>query len=130
MYMYLRGGSRHFHKGGGGRLFQKPFFFQITKDTETSFKAKIARHSKKINDEDETGNILLKYILPVYNLAQKKGGGGCTPLDSPMYLLGDGHLILRGIWKVFLRNKYSGQAMSKNKINILSRSKQNQIHHK
>jgi hypothetical protein len=44
-----------------------------------------------------------------------------------MYLLGDGHLILRGIWKFFFRNKYSGQVMSKNKINILSR---NEIQHK
>jgi hypothetical protein len=34
--------------------------------------------------------------------------------------LGDGHLILRGIWNLLLRNKYSGQVMSKNKINIPS----------
>ena len=51
-------------------------------------------------------------FLPVYNLAQKMGPHMC--------LLGDGHLILRGIWNFLLRNKYSGQVMSKNKINILS----------
>ena len=39
-----------------------------------------------------------------------------------MCLLGDGHLILGGIWNFLLRNKYSGQVMSKNKINILSRN--------
>jgi hypothetical protein len=36
-----------------------------------------------------------------------------------MYLLRDDNLILRGIWK-FVGNKYSGQPMSENKINILS----------
>jgi hypothetical protein len=46
-------------------------------------------------------------FLPVYNLAQNCGGGQGDPL---MYLLGDGHLILRGIWKFFLE------------INILARS--------
>jgi hypothetical protein len=40
--------------------------------------------------------------------------------DPHMYLLWTDHLILRGIWKVFFRNKYSGQVMNKNQINILS----------
>jgi hypothetical protein len=31
---------------------------------------------------DEIGNILLKYVLPVYNLALKERGYG--PLDPPM----------------------------------------------
>jgi hypothetical protein len=57
-------------------------------------------------------------FLPVYNLAQKMGPHMC--------LLGDGHLILRGIWNFLLRNKYSGQVMSKNKINILSRNETKQ----
>ena len=43
-----------------------------------------------------------------------------------MCLLGDGHLILGGIWNFLLRNKYSGQVMSKNKINILSRNETKQ----
>jgi hypothetical protein len=43
-----------------------------------------------------------------------------------MCILGDGHLILRGIWNLLLRNKYSGQVMSKNKINILSRNETKQ----
>ena len=44
-------------------------------------------------------------------------------MDPPMYFLWGAYLILRGIWKFFfLRNKYSGQVMSKNKINILSRN--------
>jgi hypothetical protein len=30
-------------------------------------------------DKDETGNILLKYVLPVYNIAQK---GGLSPSGS------------------------------------------------
>ena len=37
-----------------------------------------------------------------------------------MCFLGDGHLILKGIWNLFFRNKYSGQVASKNNINILS----------
>jgi hypothetical protein len=39
----------------------------------------MTRHGKKKNDE--TGNILLKYVLPVYNLAQE-GGGGLFPSGS------------------------------------------------
>ena len=54
---------------------QKPFFSQISKDTDAQFNAKITRHGKKKNDKDETGNVLLnlKCFLPVYNLAQKRG---------------------------------------------------------
>ena len=59
-------------------------------------------------------------FLPVYNLAQKMG---------PVPLWG-AYVSLRG-WPfdserdlefVFLRNKYSGQVMSKNEISILSRN--------
>jgi hypothetical protein len=35
-------------------------------------------------------------------------------------LEGNGHLILKGIWNLLVRNKYSGQVTSTNKINILS----------
>ena len=59
-------------------------------------------------------------FLPVYNLAQKNGT--CPSLRPSMCLLGDGHLILRGIWNLFFRNQYSVQVMSKNEINILSRN--------
>ena len=47
-----------------------------------------------------------------------------------MCFLGDGHLILKGIWNLFFRNKYSGQVTSKNKINILSchETKRNTAH--
>ena len=88
----------------------------------------ITRHGKKKNDKDETGNILAK-IRFYQSIQPSTKKGGLPPLDPPtgMYLLGDGHLILRGIWKFFFRNKYSGQVMSKNKINILSR---NEIQHK
>ena len=41
-------------------------------------------------------------------------------MDPPMYLLGNGDLILSGVWKIYFRNKYFGQVMSTNKINILS----------
>jgi hypothetical protein len=52
---------------------------------------------------------------------------GTSPSLGPhMCLLGDGHLILQGIWNLLLRNKYSGQVMSKNKINILSRNETKQ----
>ena len=37
---------------------------------------KLQKHGKKKNDKDEFGNILLKHVLPVYNLALKKRGGG------------------------------------------------------
>jgi hypothetical protein len=30
---------------------------------------KLQKHGKKKNDKDEFGNILLKHVLPVYNLA-------------------------------------------------------------
>jgi hypothetical protein len=43
----------------GAVLVQKPFFLEISKGTHTSFKAKIARHGKRKNDKDETGNVLL-----------------------------------------------------------------------
>jgi hypothetical protein len=33
---------------------------------------------------------------------------------------------MKGVWNLFLRNKYSGQVMSKNEINILSRNETNQ----
>ena len=63
-------------------------------------------------------------FLPVYNLAQTNGTSPSLWLH--MCLLGDGHLILRGIWNFLLRNKYSGQVISKNKINILSRNETKQ----
>jgi hypothetical protein len=56
-------------------------------------------------------------FLPVCFLAQK---WGLPSLGPSMCLLGDGHVILRGIWNLFFRNKYSGQFMSKNEINILA----------
>ena len=56
--------------------------------------------------------------LPVNNLAQKNETR--PSLGTPMCFLGDGHLILKGIWNLFFRNKYSGQVTSTNKINILS----------
>jgi hypothetical protein len=37
-------------------------------------KAKIIKHDKKKYDKDKIGNILLKHVLAVYNLAQKKRG--------------------------------------------------------
>jgi hypothetical protein len=43
----------------GAVLVQTPFFLKISKDTD---KAKITRHSKKKNDKDETGNVLLNLI--------------------------------------------------------------------
>jgi hypothetical protein len=43
-------------------LFQKPFFLEISKDTDTYFKAKNTRDGKKKNDKDETGNVLLNVI--------------------------------------------------------------------
>jgi hypothetical protein len=43
----------------GAVLVQKPFLLEISKGTDTSFKAKIARHGKKKNDKDETGYVLL-----------------------------------------------------------------------
>ena len=74
----------------------------------------------KKNDKDETGNILLKYIFTSL-LPSTKRGGGCPPLDLPMYLLRGDHLILRGIWK-FLFLEINILVMSKKKINILSRN--------
>jgi hypothetical protein len=64
-------------------------------------------------------------FLPVYNQAQKWGP---VPLWIRLCII----LSLRG-WpfdserdlEVFFRNIYSGQVMSKNKINILSRTKRN-----
>jgi hypothetical protein len=55
----------------------------------------MARWAK--NDKDETGIFCwnLKYVLPVYNLAQK---GGLSPSGSAYVSLSrDGHLILIGI---------------------------------
>ena len=53
-------------------LFWKPFVLDISKDTETYFKAKITSHGKKKNDKDEAENVLFNLIfLPVYNLVQK-----------------------------------------------------------
>jgi hypothetical protein len=52
--------------------------------------------------------------------------GTSSSLGPHMCLLGDGLLILRGIWNFLLRNKYSGQVISKNKINILSRNETKQ----
>ena len=65
-------------------------------------------------------------FLPVYDLAQKMKNGTSTSLWPYMCLLGDGHLILRGIWNLLLRNKYFGQVMSKYKQNILSRNETKQ----
>ena len=58
----ISGESRHFHKG-------YPFLFRKT----------IGFHGKKKNDKDETGNILLKNVLSVYNLAQKGRPGPPAP---------------------------------------------------
>ena len=60
MYMYLRGGSDLSIMEAV--LVQTPFFSQISKDTDTYFKAKNTRDGKKKNDKDETGNVLLNVI--------------------------------------------------------------------
>jgi hypothetical protein len=60
MYMHLRGGSRPFQNGA--RFISENIFLEISKDTDTYFKAKITRHGKKKNDKDETANVLLNVI--------------------------------------------------------------------
>ena len=59
--------------------------------------------------------------LPVYNLAQQMGP---LPLWGRRICVSYGMAIWfwEGSGIFFLRNKYSGQVMSKNKINILSRN--------
>jgi hypothetical protein len=59
-----RGGSKHFHKGGGGEFFlkkkigfQNDLLKEKSKDTELSFKVKITKHGKKKNDKDEIGKL-------------------------------------------------------------------------
>ena len=66
--MPYRGGSKHFHKGGGDIFLKKKIGFQNdllkekSKDTEVSFKVKITKHGKKKNDKDKIGNIMLKHV--------------------------------------------------------------------
>ena len=87
---------------------QKPFVSQISNDTDAQLKAKITRHGKKKNDKDETGNVLLN--LRCFYLSITYDKNGTSPSLGPhMCLLGDGHLILRVIWNLLLKNKYSGQ---------------------
>ena len=57
------------------------FFIKISKDTETLFKAKITKHGKKKNNNDEIGNILLKHV---FTLKKWEPGPSDHPLDLPM----------------------------------------------
>ena len=71
---------------------QKPFVSHISKDTDAQFKAKITRHGKTKHVKDETGNVLLK-----------------LKYFLPVYNLAQ-------------KGEQSGQVMSKNKINMMSRN--------
>ena len=50
----------------------------------------MTKHGKRKNDKDEIENILLKHVLPVYNLAQKGDQAPelpLPPLDPPMSII-------------------------------------------
>ncbi len=44
----------------------------------------MTKHGKRKNDKDEIENILLKHVLPVYNLAQK--GDQAPELPLPHWI--------------------------------------------
>ena len=60
---------------------------------------------------------LIYLFLPLYSLAPKRGVRSSCSLWIRLCILGDDHLILRGIWNFLEIN-----ILSKNKINILSRN--------
>ena len=114
--MYHRGGSRPFDKGG--RFIAVLEYHEIPR---CNSKRKLQYTvKKKWQGRNWKCSFRFNMFLPVYNLAQKIGT--CPSVRSSMCLLGNGHLILRGVWNLHFRNKYSGQVMSKNEINILWRN--------
>jgi hypothetical protein len=81
---------------GSPFYFRNHFFLEISKDTETKFKANITRHRKKKNDKHKKGG--LSPSGSAYVSLRR------WPFDSERDL------------EVFFRNKYSGQNISKNLI--------------
>jgi hypothetical protein len=66
MYMYLRGRSRHFHKGDPF-YFRNHFFYRNIKRYRDVIQSVnyFTRHGKKKNDKDETGNIQNRRFLKI-----------------------------------------------------------------
>ena len=81
----------------------------------------ITRYGREKNDKDDTGNVLLNLTCFYPSISWHK--------QWDLSLSGVVYVSLRG-WsydserdlEVFFRNIYSGQVMSKNKINILLRN--------
>ena len=63
MYMYLRGGSRPFHKGNPFYFRNHFFLKKYQKIPMRNSNRKLQENGKKKNDKHETGYILLKYVF-------------------------------------------------------------------
>jgi hypothetical protein len=70
--MYLRGRSRHFHKGDPF-YFRNHFFYRNIKRYRDVIQSVnyFTRHGKKKNDKDETGNIQNRRFLKSANQKQE-----------------------------------------------------------